>query len=227
MPRCWASSWTMVDPDLVGEVLRIREVLLEGEPEQRDPVRATPPSRPPIRSGARPRTGVERVVRPQLVLVPLVGGRLVGDHDRDLVQGGRERHGIVASASSTSSSNGRWRLDLGGAVRAPRRRLAMAPVSYGSMETRPRPSSRPRTSPPSRGVRGLGRGVREAVAAEIHRDDRRAPRTRATGVQIHRSARQAVDEQDAVPSAAAGPPQARKWMRSPGVTSTTNPSGSP
>src|SRR6478672_4811534 len=43
--------------------------------------------------------------------------------------------GIVASASSTSSSNGRWRLDLGGALRAPRRRLAMAPVSYGSMET--------------------------------------------------------------------------------------------
>ena len=84
-----------------------------------------------------------------------------------------------------------------------------------------------------RRVVALGRGVGQAVPAQVHGDD--APdRAQATSDRRPRPGRvrQPVDEQDAGcighagPGGLAGPPQSRKWIRSPGATSTTKPSGS-
>ena len=63
-----------------------------GQPEQRDPVGRRRPVGTPLGPGHALVQPVQRVVVAQLVLAPLVVGRLVGDHDRDLVEGGRERH---------------------------------------------------------------------------------------------------------------------------------------
>ena len=92
MPRWWASSWMTVIADLVGELVRIGEVLLEREAEQRDPVGDGDPVGGPLGPRHALVQAVQRLVRTELVLAPLVGRRVVGDDDRDLVQGGRERH---------------------------------------------------------------------------------------------------------------------------------------
>ena len=83
------------DPDLVGEVVRVGEVRLEGQTEERDPVRDRRPVRAPV--GARDTLvqAVQGVVGIELVLAPLVGRRFVGDDDRDLIErlGERVRDG--------------------------------------------------------------------------------------------------------------------------------------
>ena len=80
-------------PDLVGEVVRIREILLEREAEQRDPVGDGRPVRTPL--GARDALvqSVQGLVRSDLVLAALIGGRFVGDDHGDLVERARERLG--------------------------------------------------------------------------------------------------------------------------------------
>ena len=80
-------------PDLVGEVVRVREVLLERQAEERDPVRHRRPVGAPFGPRRALVQAVHRVVGPELVLAPLVVGGLVGDDDRDLVEGGRVRLG--------------------------------------------------------------------------------------------------------------------------------------
>ena len=83
-----------------------------------------------------------------------------------------------------------------------------------------------------RGRRGrrrrLGRRVGQAVPAEVHRDASAGPaiRRRATGAQTQALADEPVDERRR-PALAAPPPQSRKWIRSPGSTTTTKPGGSP
>jgi len=64
----------------------------------------------PRPSAARPRRGRTGSRRAQAFVAPLLGRRLVGDHDRDFTEGRRERHRNAASARSTRSSNGAWRL---------------------------------------------------------------------------------------------------------------------
>ena len=86
------------DPDLVGEVVWIGEVRLEGQTEERDPVGDGRPVRAPV--GARDTLveAVQGVVGIELVLAPLVGRRFVGDDDRDLIErlGERVRDGRQA-----------------------------------------------------------------------------------------------------------------------------------
>ena len=53
------------DPDLVREVVGVREVLLERQPEQQDPRRHRDRSPRPTRIGARPRTGRRASRRPR------------------------------------------------------------------------------------------------------------------------------------------------------------------
>ena len=80
------------EPDFLGEVVGIGEVVLEREPEEGDLVRR----RDPIGAPLRPRDAfvqpVEGVVRAEVVVAPLGRRGIVLDDDRDLVEGGGERH---------------------------------------------------------------------------------------------------------------------------------------
>ena len=80
------------DPDLVGEVVRVGEVGLQRQPEQRDPVGLADPVRPPLGAGDALVQPVQRVVGLEPVLAALLRGRLVVDDDRDLLERRGERH---------------------------------------------------------------------------------------------------------------------------------------
>ena len=103
------------DPDLVGKVVRVGEVLLERQPEERDAVR----DRRPVGAPFGPRhtlvQAVQGLVLADLVLLPLLGRRLVGDDDRDLVERAGEglgdgvegdRHQLVERTMSRDGTGG-------------------------------------------------------------------------------------------------------------------------
>ena len=92
MPRWWASSWITVIRTSSSRSQRVREVLLEREPEDRDRVGEGHVVRAPCRPRRAVVEAVERLVAAQAVLPALGGRRLVGDDDRDLVEGGGEGH---------------------------------------------------------------------------------------------------------------------------------------
>src|SRR5664280_2378147 len=72
------------DADLVLEVERIREVLLQRQAEDRDRVREGHVVRPPLGSRDALVEAVQGLVRGEALLPPLLARRLVGDDDRDL-----------------------------------------------------------------------------------------------------------------------------------------------
>ena len=80
-------------PDLVLEFDRIREVLLEGTPTERDLVRNHRPIGGPLRAGHSLEEPVEVVVGAQAGLAALRRRELVLHHDDDLVEGAGERPG--------------------------------------------------------------------------------------------------------------------------------------
>src|SRR5664280_2378146 len=79
------------DPDLVLEVERIREVLLQRQAEDRDRVREGHVVRPPLGSRDSLVEAVQGLVRGEALLPPLLARRLVGDDDRDLAERRGER----------------------------------------------------------------------------------------------------------------------------------------
>jgi hypothetical protein len=78
-------------PDLVGKFVGIREVGFEREAEERDPIRAGRPARPPFGARHALVKPVERLVGLDVVVADLVGRRFVGHDDRDFVECCRER----------------------------------------------------------------------------------------------------------------------------------------
>src|SRR6187549_3706862 len=103
------------DPDLIGEVVWIGEVLLERQSEERDPIGERRPVGTPFRARHALVQAVQRLVHLDLVLRPLLGGWFVGDHDRDLVERCRERlrdgvegdrHQLLEGAMSRNGTGG-------------------------------------------------------------------------------------------------------------------------
>jgi hypothetical protein len=134
------------DPDLVGEVVGVREVLLEGEPEERDPVRDGRPVGAVLGPGNALVEAIERVVVVQLVLGPLVRAGLVVDDDRDLAERLAERRRDPGEGAFDEPLEP----DVTGGARAvtgPATALRHRRLSYGAWPFPPNPpaTSSPRT----------------------------------------------------------------------------------
>ena len=113
----------------------IGEVLLERQPEERDPVRHGDP----VRAVLGPR---DALVEPVQAIVRAPGRSrgagprgLVVDDDRDLVEGARgTAAGSPPGRGRRARANGTWRVERWRADRAPRRRLGMAPPILGRVD---------------------------------------------------------------------------------------------
>jgi hypothetical protein len=81
------------EPDLVCQVVRVREVLLERQSEERDPVGHRRPVRAPLGPRDALVQAVQGLVGVDVVVAALVRRRFVIDHDRDLVESAGERLG--------------------------------------------------------------------------------------------------------------------------------------
>ena len=144
------------DPDLVREVVEVGEVLLERDPEEADLVRDRERVRAPLDPRDALVQAVQRLVAVQVVVAPLLGGRLVLDDDRDLVECPVERRrdvGEDALDDALEQVVGRarrpaaGRAGLGSGGRSGSRGGAWASSAYPTAVTAPRRRTLRRRSP--------------------------------------------------------------------------------